>query len=130
MYGCHNCSMWVSVPSLGALSVDGLLVRQKGFGYILSLETPLPKYTATLSCVELCSASPVIRLLTEFSDMNHIFAKCGSISFRLRGELQRVRCEFAAALRVAVVLPLQPLRRVLPCNGNGRCIVCCGCTQS
>jgi len=99
--------MWVSVPSLGALSVDGLLVRQKGFGYILSLETPLPKYTATLSCVELCSASPVIRLLTEFSDMNHIFAKCGSISFRLRGELQRVRGEFAAALRVAIVLPLQ-----------------------
>ena len=128
MCGCHNCSLWVSVPSLGALSVDGLLVRQKGFGYVLCLETPLPKYTATLSCVELCSASPVIRLLTEFSDMNHIFAKCGSIAFGLRGELQRVRCQFAAALRVAVVLPLQPLRRVLPCNG--RCIVCCGCTQS
>ena len=31
------------------------LVRQEGFGYGLCLETPLPKYTATLSCVGLCS---------------------------------------------------------------------------
>ena len=52
----------------------GLLVRQKGFGYVLCLETPLPKNTATLSCVEFCSAAPVIRFLTEFSDI-------GTISF-------------------------------------------------
>ena len=71
--------MWVSVPSLGALSVDGLLVRQKGFGYVLSLETPLPKYTETLSCVEFCSAAPVIRFLTEFSDRNDIFDEYRSI---------------------------------------------------
>ena len=100
----------------------GLLVRKKGFVYVLCLQTPLPKYTATLSCVELCSASPVIRLLTEFSDMNHIFAKCGSIAFGLRGELQRVRCQFAAALRVAVVLPLQPLRRVCRVMAVASCV--------
>ena len=35
-----------------ALSVSmGLLVRQKGFGYVLCLETPLPKNTATLRVV-------------------------------------------------------------------------------
>jgi hypothetical protein len=57
----------------------GLLVRQKGFGYVLCLETPLPKYTATLSCVEFCSAAPVIRFLKEFSDRNDIFDEYRSI---------------------------------------------------
>ena len=104
--------------------LTGLLVRQEGFGYGLCLETPLPKYTATLSCVGLCSASPVIRLVTDFSDMNHIFAKFGSIASGPRGALQRVRCEAAAAaMRVAVALPLPPLR----CGC--RCSLCCGCTQ-
>ena len=54
-------------------------IRQKGFGYVLCLETPLPKYTATLSCVGYCSAAPVIRFLTEFSDRNDIFDEYGSI---------------------------------------------------
>ena len=49
--------------------------------------------------------------------MNHIFAKCGSIAFGLRGALQRVRCQCAAALRVAVTasaprLPLHPVLRL------------------
>ena len=61
------------------LSLYGLLIRQKGFGYVLCLETPLPKYTETLSCVEFCSAAPVIRFLTEFSDRNDIFDEFRSI---------------------------------------------------
>ena len=53
-------------PCMAPCLSTGLLVRQKGYGYVLSLKSPLPKYTATLSCVELCSATPVIRFLTEF----------------------------------------------------------------
>jgi len=64
---------------VGLVCVYGLLIRQKGFGYVLCLETPLPKYTETLSCVEFCSAAPVIRFLTEFSDRNDIFDEFRSI---------------------------------------------------
>ena len=53
-------------PCMAPCLSTGLLVRQKGYGYFLSLKSPLPKYTATLSCVEFCSATPVIRFLTEF----------------------------------------------------------------
>ena len=76
---CHNFSLEVRDPVVGLVCLYGLLIRQKGFGYVLCLETPLPKYTETLSCVEFCSAAPVIRFLTEFSDRNDIFDELCSI---------------------------------------------------
>jgi hypothetical protein len=46
-------------PCMAPWLSTGLLVRQKGYGYFLCLKSPLPKYTATLSCVEFVVQRPL-----------------------------------------------------------------------